>query len=360
MKGKYFLFIGVLLFFFSCKGDPEILPKFYPFVEVPEASDLNLEGVTLNAKFIEGIDKPIEFGFIFSMQELFGQDNVGNMVIAEPNGLQFSARLEPPALKGYETYYFRPFIKTENGFTVYGPVSSFEFQGPGHLLEDIDGNIYPIVQIGEQVWITENLRVTRYRNGDPIITNLTAAQWQSASAGAYSIYPHTSINGYSSEEQVFNVFGALYNWYAVADERGLCPAGWRVPTDRDWRDLEGFADTEYGIGHNMWNSISETRGKDAGMKLKINNLLEHKNFSGTDDFGFSARPGGNRSSTNGSFGGVQYYGRYWTATVTGLNSAMIRTFFPNSSSSNQPGYKIGRASWGNKSGLSVRCLKDVE
>lgn len=352
MKGKYFLFIGVLLFFFSCKGDPEILPKFYPFVEVPEVSDLNLEGVTLNAKFIEGIDKPIELGFIFSMQELFGQDNVGNIVIAEPNGLQFSARLEPPALKGYETYYFRPFIKTENGFTVYGPVSSFEFQGPGHHLVDIDRNKYPIVQIGEQIWITENLRATRYRNGDPIITNLSNAQWVLASAGAYSIYPHNSINGYNSEEQVLADFGALYNWYAVADERGLCPAGWRVPTDEDWKYLEGFADSEYRIGHNVWSSISDNRGKDAGMRLKIKERPENIYIYGTDDFGFSARPGGQRRSFNGDFTGVLYYGRYWTATDTGINSAFNRLF--------SSGTKIGRAGWDKRTGLSVRCLKDVE
>jgi len=93
---------------------------------------------------------------------------------------------------------------------------------------DIDGNVYNVVSIGNQCWMKENLKTTRYKNGVAIPNNLTDAQWQTATSGAYANH-YDTINT--------AVFGKLYNWYAVADTQGLCPTGWHEPEDWEWNVL---------------------------------------------------------------------------------------------------------------------------
>ena len=96
---------------------------------------------------------------------------------------------------------------------------------PNNTVTDIDGNVYNTVTIGTQVWMKENLKVSKYRNGDPIPTNLTDAAWGAATTGAYSIYNNDAANN--------TTYGKLYNWYAVVDSRNLCPVGWHVPSDAE-------------------------------------------------------------------------------------------------------------------------------
>ena len=95
---------------------------------------------------------------------------------------------------------------------------------------DTEGNSYSVISIGEQVWMKENLRVSRYRNGDTILSGLPDSSWNKTLLGAWSVY--------NNDSSMNRIFGKLYNWYAVADPRGLCPAGWHVPSDKDWIKLE--------------------------------------------------------------------------------------------------------------------------
>ena len=95
---------------------------------------------------------------------------------------------------------------------------------------DIDGNVYQTVQIGHQVWMTENLKVTNYKNGDSIPTGLDNSSWSSTAEGAYAVYDNDSA--------IAEIYGNLYNWYAIDDERGVCPDGYHVPSDTDWKKLE--------------------------------------------------------------------------------------------------------------------------
>jgi len=97
---------------------------------------------------------------------------------------------------------------------------------------DIDGNVYKTVQIGTQLWMKENLKTTRYRDGSVIPTNLSDRQWKKTTRGAYAIYDKKPEND--------KIFGKLYNWYAVADSRNLCPTGWHVPSDAEWTTLENL------------------------------------------------------------------------------------------------------------------------
>ena len=154
---------------------------------------------------------------------------------------------------------------------------------PDEILKDIDGNVYQTVQIGNQVWMAENLRVSRYRNGDPIPRVMTDADWSSLNSGAWSYYLNSESNG--------SIYGKLYNWYAVADERGLCPEGWHVPGESGWELL-----------------IQALGGEEiAGGKMKSTSLWLDPNVGATNISGWSGLPGGNRRE-HGAFIEIRFAG----------------------------------------------------
>ena len=157
---------------------------------------------------------------------------------------------------------------------------------------DYQGYDYETVQIGEQCWFAENLRSELYLNGDSI-PNLNYSEWSSTTTGAMVVYGQDlGCNGYSpvidacDPDQSLNEFGRLYNWYAVDDERKMCPIGWHVPTDEEWMAIEialGMSEAEvveFGF-----------RGTDQGHQLKSNYGWDNDG-NGTNSSGFSGMPGG--------------------------------------------------------------------
>ncbi|MBC8192252.1 MAG: fibronectin type III domain-containing protein, partial [FCB group bacterium] len=157
---------------------------------------------------------------------------------------------------------------------------------------DYDGNIYETIQIGDQVWMAENLRVTHYRDGTAIPNLTSDGDWTSTSTGAYCYYANNSVNG--------ETYGALYNWYAVTDGRDIAPEGWHVPTDADWKELEMFL----GMSQSEADATGY-RGTNEGSKLAGNAGLwtdgSLENNSGFGTSGFTALPGGYRYNGNGYF-----------------------------------------------------------
>ena len=125
-------------------------------------------------------------------------------------------------------------------------------------VKDIDGNSYKTVKIGEQIWMAENLKVNRYRNGDKIPTGYTRKDWYELKTGAYTFNDDNPAN--------FGIYGNLYNWYAVDDHRGLSPEGWHIPTDDEWRKLEQYLGMKIEI-------MPWFRGSDEGSKLAGNQDL---------------------------------------------------------------------------------------
>lgn len=177
-------------------------------------------------------------------------------------------------------------------------------------LVDIDGNEYETVFIGDREWMKENLRVTRYRNGDPIPTGLDNAAWSSATSGAYAIYPHADVDWIDSEENMVETYGLLYNWYVADHQAGICPEGWRVPTDADWKELEMAA----GMSEEDANLVNRWRGGPTGIALKgIGGGWIGDHNSGTDEFGFSAYPGGARYA-DGTYNRIGEFAYFWTST----------------------------------------------
>ena len=239
------------------------------------------------------------------------------------------------------------------------------------LLEDLqptlDGYTYGVVQLGDQVWFSENLRTTVYANGSQIPAGLIGGEYGgewSTTYGATAVYGEDDFwegDGSECEEyspdidacdeaQSLAAYGRLYNYYAVVDNRGLCPTGWHVPTDGEWMVLE----MELGMSESEANSTG-LRGTDEGTQLKS---TYGWNFAGngTDDFGFSALPGGYRYDHNGYFYGAGSKGRWWSSSSYSNYLGMYgwsRTIYSYDSA-------INRFYEDLQVGFSVRCLWDGE
>ena len=190
-----------------------------------------------------------------------------------------------------------------------------------------DGHTYDLVQIGTQCWFKENLRSDNYRNGDPIPGNLTDSQWGSTNSGAQAVFDNSNAN--------LATYGRLYNWYAVDDDRGLCPSGFHVPTDDEWTELVNYLGGEEVAGAKMKSSPSDTPAWD-----------------GTNSSGFSALPSGYRSSANGSFFSVGSNGYWWFSSADGSASA----WFCILSSDYDYVYRFTNNL---RFGFSVRCLQNL-
>lgn len=213
-------------------------------------------------------------------------------------------------------------------------------------LRDIDGNEYETMILGNQEWMVENLKVTRYNNGDPIETKLSDEAWAATDQGAYAIYPYANVNGISSEAQMKDHYGLLYNGYAALDSRNIAPEGWRVPTDDDWKELE------------IYVGMTEQEANGAGWRGTISRVFRSTTgwpdrFNGTDDFGFAVLPGGSRNA-NGSYDYINARANFWTTTPSGTqNDRYLRRIFQDTYET------INRSNWFVNEGYSVRCVRDI-
>ena len=193
---------------------------------------------------------------------------------------------------------------------------------------DIDGNIYHTVIIGTQVWMIENLRSTKYRNGDPISNLTDDSAWQRPQSGAYCWY--------NNDESNKATYGALYNWYAIEDTRNITPTGWHVPSDAEWTTL-----TTYLEGESV-----------AGGKLKETGFTkwEDPNSGATNSTGFSALPGGLRNR-HGVFEAVGYNGFWWSSSAGDASYGWSRSLYYN-------GTYVFRSFYVKHQGFSIRCIRD--
>jgi len=207
----------------------------------------------------------------------------------------------------------------------------------------IDGHTYKTVKIGNQEWFAENLKTTVYANGDEIPYSRTNESWKNQKMGMRCSYEH--------DDAMNAKYGQLYNWYAVNDERGLCPSGWHVPSDEDWQDLEVF------LGMSRADvSLKGTRGSGElgiGTKLKANSGW-NEGGNGTDDFGFSALAGGGRDG-NGNFLNAGNLGGFWSSSTNGGGDAIQFAWLRGLSSGDT---EVVRSDQNQRYGFSVRCVRD--
>ena len=195
---------------------------------------------------------------------------------------------------------------------------------------EYQGYDYETVEIGEQCWFAENLRAENYENGDAIPASLSDAEWASTNTGAMAVYDENMAN--------LELYGRLYNWYAVDDSRGLCPVGWHVPSDEEWTVMTD----ELGGVSVAGGKMKETYGWS-------------NDGNGTNSSGFSGLPAGLRngggSFSPGDIGNIVYF---WSSTEDGLSEPNVfwnRALYSNSS-------LCGKNTHSATFGFSVRCLKD--
>jgi uncharacterized protein (TIGR02145 family) len=222
-------------------------------------------------------------------------------------------------------YYFRIKATNELG-TTYGDHRSFITN-----VTDYDGNVYHPIYIGTQIWLVENLKVTHYRDGTTINNIDSNTPWNSISTGAFCYYEDDIDNSTD--------YGNLYNWYATADARGLCPTGWHVPTDLEWEILNTYLGGELVAGGKM---------KEAGSTHWIG-----LNAGANNSSGFSALPGGRRFDDGiPAYGNKGYDGFWWSSSEFDSSSAWNISIYTSSAILIRS--NMYKKTWG----FSIRCLKD--
>jgi uncharacterized protein (TIGR02145 family) len=227
-------------------------------------------------------------------------------------------------------YYVRSYATNIAG-TAYGVTDTVQTRTwvncPSNV-SDIDNNVYNVVTIGYQCWTKENLKVSRYKNGDEIPIIVSNVIWESLTSGIRCWYANDSTS--------YEIpYGNLYNWYAASNSRGLCPSGWHVPKNAEWSGL-----------------INQLGGEGiAGGKMKaISSFWLNPNAGATNESGFEGLPAGGRHSF-GQFGGSGYgdlgaYTYWWSSDIPNAINLFLHYLSASNSYFNE------------KNGQSVRCLRD--
>jgi uncharacterized protein (TIGR02145 family) len=239
----------------------------------------------------------------------------------------------------------------------------------GESVVDIDGNVYATVIIGDQQWTAENLKTTRYANGDLLIYTEDEETWNEL---LFSILNHGAWCYYDNDSTHNKIYGKLYNWPAAEDSRNICPNGWRVPSDEDWHKLAKHLDPDAKLDSvapnpfspNIKTRINGVESKVAGGYLKATGnssastgLWDEPNKGATNKALFNAKPAGARLTTGNGGTRFQEMGRgaaFWTTTKgpdlppPGSLFRILSFDFP---------YLEQRKIFPS-SGMSIRCIKN--
>jgi uncharacterized protein (TIGR02145 family) len=330
-----FFWITVLLLtvFISCKKDKEDELATVPtLTTLPVSCIRNTSAYSGGNITNDGGSPVLERGIVWSTQSgpTITDDYLSNGGGNGNFGITFTG------LTANTTYYVRAYATNAKG-TAYGDELAFKSStnplsphlNPGlsyGTMTDQEGNEYPTIVIGTQVWMAENLATSSYANGDPIPNVIDYTPWRNLSTGAWAYYQNKSEYG--------KLFGKLYNWYAVGDPRKICPLGWHVPTDAEWLTLKTY------LG-----------GRTSGREMKTigTDYWKDPNFDATNESGFSALPGGMRYFS-GSFSGFGESGFWWSST----DSADVAW----SRSLRNGDNEAFRNDYNKNYGFCVRCLQD--
>jgi uncharacterized protein (TIGR02145 family) len=214
---------------------------------------------------------------------------------------------------------------------------------PGTPTVEYEGQVYNTIQIFNQCWLKENLNVGIMIDG----------HYDMQDNGVIEKYC------YNNKADSCTKYGGLYQWREMMQystqqgSRGICPPGWHLPTDEEWKLLEGAVDSHYRIGDPEWDDYCDSRGFDAGTNLKNTNGWDGLNGTGNgnDLFGFSGLSGGDRI-IYGTFDFISRYGIWWTSTQYNDGQAILRSLWSWESGVDRCPLE---EDW---VGLSVRCLRD--
>jgi uncharacterized protein (TIGR02145 family) len=222
-------------------------------------------------------------------------------------------------------YFFRIKAVNELGTTYSEESSCTTFSAM-----DFDNNGYHSVKINSQEWLSENLRVTHFQNGDAIPNIASDAEWSTQTSAAYSIYKNENANSL--------IYGNIYNFYVAKDSRNVCPTGWHVPTLDEWHTLVTYLGGD---------SIADESLREAGTAHWLNNT------GATNSTGFTLLPAGNRES-DGRFFNLHSRALVWSS-FDDYENTVHRCWNIGME------WNVSKIIWSPYSdqyGASIRCLKD--
>jgi len=315
---------------------PSVIPKgtVHSDVIVPTDNVYYKDG-------IYGVNVSIAGGW--EKRELFPQtvpESNQDNIISKLKGSEFSIYM-PIQVKGVtQEYNFRFKVINVSDSKTYVPVKlSTQSKNNNEIVNskkpiisevgitvDIDGNQYPIFQIGTKIWMASNLKVTRFNNGDQITEIISDNKWSNTRKTAWSMYDNSLKFG--------KPLGYLYNGNAAVDERNMCPSGWHVPTDSDWE--------------NLIKILGGT--KDAGIKLRATKGWL-PSINGTNESGLKLLPSGSRNE-NGQFYGAGKVGVWWSSTNDPSGLKLYARTLTNDKQD------VLRYAANPKIGAYVRCVRD--
>lgn len=316
------IIVSFLMLTNSCKKEEQNNNK------LPSVVTFTVTNITINSAIVGGsvsiigIDTIISRGLCWSTNH---NPTIADNIMKQGTGSgEFTTNLT--GLIANTTYYLRAYANNKAGTTYGREVIIKTFTG---TVTDIDGNVYYTVTIGTQIWMVENLKVTKFQNGDPISNVIADSIWWRINTKAYCNYNNDSNNG--------KIYGHLYNWWVVNDSRKIAPTGWHVPSDGEWTILSNYLGGD---------SVS-------GWKLMENGVIHWNSLAlgGSNESGFTALPGGYRNSIGG-FSDLRNKGNWWSSTNSdedftgsfGLRMDDMRLY------KNLQTNKLG--------GASIRCVKD--
>jgi uncharacterized protein (TIGR02145 family) len=322
---NHLVFIIIFLVFFSCSKDENPVKSE---LKVPEVSTIAITDITTNTAVCGG-NMTSDGGSVIIERGVCWSDKHLPTIAYSRTVDSLGTDIYKSNITGLapNTFYSVRAYATNSVGTSYGGEKCFYSASTtfspryGGTIMDIDGNIYHTDTIGNQIWMVENLKTTRYRNGDSISQTAGYDTW--CAIGACCDYNNDVNNG--------SIYGKLYNWYAATDSRGLAPAGWHVPCDDEWNALVAYLE-----GENV-----------AGGKLKESGTAHwtSPNTGATNETGFTALPGG-YCNAGGLFTGLGTTGLWLSTDVV----SVIDLYYLN----------IPTTTWicSKNYGYSVRCVKD--
>jgi uncharacterized protein (TIGR02145 family) len=220
-------------------------------------------------------------------------------------------------------------------------------QGSG--VWDVEGNYYPTIILNGREWMQKNLTCSRYNNGDAIPTNISDSDWETTTVGSYGVYQgffETIEDSYRND----SIYGKLYNWYVIADDRGICPTGWHVPSDAEWSSLISYLDpsNDWGVTFNVAGNMMKTIGDT----INGDGLWKMPNLGATNVSGFSGLPAGWRIP----WGDYNHLGNstIWWSQTDVLDTSAAWTIGLNATSASAERGFVSK-----NFGLSLRCIKNL-
>ena len=233
-------------------------------------------------------------------------------------------------------YYVRAYATNAKG-TGYG--SAYQIKtNEANTVADIDGNIYHTIKIGDQTWMVENLKTTRYKDGTAIQKVEDNSTWKTIATGAYCYY--------NNDANLGKKYGCLYNWFAVQTSK-LAPAGWHIPSYNESDKLINYLSTNAG------NSLSGAKALASKTDWDSDNTASAvgNNLTINNSSGFMGLPGGYRNDYTAAYTDIGQSGNWWSTTSGSTYSSWLFFISYNSSS-------IGWSLSSKVDGFSVRCIKD--